>query len=89
MDNKTEKSIEARFMSKTEFAHLGEDSMAYIKELTSDKAQELFPALENIPEGIKIFAVHAADGTPIALADTRSAAISNAKDHNLHPVSIH
>ncbi len=89
MDPKTEKPEVGGFMSEFEFAHLGGGELAYIKEMTSDKAQELFPALRDIPDGIKIFAVHAADGTPIALADTRSAAVSNAREHNLRPVSIH
>ena len=89
MDKKIEKPATPGILSNTEFAHLGGGELAYIKEMTSDKAQELFPTLNDIPDEVKIYAVHAADGTPIALADTRSAAVGNAMEQNLHPVSIH
>jgi hypothetical protein len=48
----------------------------------------MFPQVK-IPEGIEIFAVHGADGTPIALTDTRFAAIASAKEQNLELVSVH
>jgi hypothetical protein len=36
-----------------------------------------------------IFAVHSADGTPLALTDTHFAALENVKEHNLELVSLH
>jgi hypothetical protein len=79
-------------MSEIEFASLGDGEIAYIKTLDAEKAQRIYPqveGLEGLPDGIKIFAVHAADGTPLALTDTHFAAIENAKEHNLEPVSVH
>ncbi len=42
-----------------------------------------------IAPGIKLFALHAADGTPIMLTDTREAAVANAWSHELEAVSVH
>jgi hypothetical protein len=49
----------------------------------------MYPQLKGLPEGITIFAVHAADGTPLALTDTHFAAVENAKEHDLIPMSVH
>jgi hypothetical protein len=76
-------------MSEVEFAALGDGEIAYIKTLSPQEAKQMYPQLEGLPQGIKIFAVHAADGTPLALTDTHFAAIENAKEHNLEPVSVH
>jgi hypothetical protein len=76
-------------MSEVEFAALGDGEIAYIKTLSPEEAQHIYPQLEGLPEGITIFAVHAADGTPLALTDTHFAAVENAKEHDLEPVSVH
>jgi hypothetical protein len=61
-----------------QFAKLGDGKFAYIKEMTSEQARKAFPAIEGLPKGINLFALHGADGTPIALTDSRSAAIGHA-----------
>jgi hypothetical protein len=38
---------------------------------------------------MSLFALHAADGTPIMVTDTREAAIANAITHELETVSVH
>jgi hypothetical protein len=76
-------------MSRSEFAQLGDGEVAYIKQLDSDAAERLFPALSNAPKGIDLFAVLGADGTPLALTDSRHAAIANAIENDLVPVSVH
>ena len=38
---------------------------------------------------VVIFALHAADGTPMMLTDTREAAVANAWSHELEAVSVH
>ena len=38
---------------------------------------------------LKLFALHAADGTPIMLTDSREAAIANAWSQELETVSVH
>lgn len=76
-------------MSSKELALLGEGEVAYIKQVDFDDAERLFPALDETPEGIDLFAVLSADGTPIALADSRNAAIANAIENDLVPLSVH
>src|SRR2546429_57573 len=39
--------------------------------------------------GLQLYALHAADGTPIMLTDSREAAIANAWSHELETVSVH
>ena len=76
-------------MSRSEFAQLGDGEVAYIKQLDPDAAERLFPALQTAPKGIDLFAVLGADGTPLALTDSRNAAIANAIENDLVPVSVH
>ncbi len=76
-------------LTRRELAELGDGEVAYIKQLDPDSAERLFPALSNAPKGIDLYAVLGADGTPLALTDSRSAAIANAIENNLVPVSVH
>ncbi|HXG78485.1 MAG TPA: DUF1150 domain-containing protein [Methyloceanibacter sp.] len=76
-------------MTLSEFAQLGGGEVAYIKQLDQAAAERLFPALYDMPEGIDLYAVLGADGTPIALTDSRNAAIANAIENDLVPVSVH
>jgi hypothetical protein len=76
-------------MTEKELATLGGGVVAYIKTLTSDEASRMFPAIEGLPQGINLFSLHAADGTPLALTDTRQAAIGHAIDDDLQIASVH
>jgi hypothetical protein len=80
---------QAGVMSQFELAKLGGGHVAYIKTLTADEAQRMFPAVNELPSGINLYALHAADGTPIALTDTKQAALSHAMDGELMIASIH
>lgn len=82
-------TLDASTMSEIEFAHLGGSEIAYIKSISADDAREMYPQLDGIPSGIEIFALHAADGTPLALTDSRFMAIANAHEHDLEAVSVH
>ncbi|HUU24940.1 MAG TPA: DUF1150 domain-containing protein [Methyloceanibacter sp.] len=87
--NRIENEETSPLMSLKELALLGDGEVAYIRQVDSDAAEMLFPALEDAPEGIDLFAVLGADGTPIALTDSRTAAIANAIENDLVPVSVH
>jgi hypothetical protein len=76
-------------MSMTDLARLGGGKIAYIKVLTSAEAQRMFPAVEGIPSGISLYALHAADGTPIALTDSHEAAVGHAMGDELEIASLH
>jgi hypothetical protein len=79
----------AVIMSELELARLGGGEIAYIKTLSSDDAQRMFPMVEGLPDDINLFSLHAADGTPIALTDTLQAAIGHAEEGDLSIASVH
>ena len=66
-------------------AHLGDGRLAYVKPIRSEDVAEMFPQAPQIAPGIDLFALHAADGTPIMLTDTREAAVANAWSQELEP----
>jgi hypothetical protein len=70
-------------------AHLGDGEIAYVKTIQSEDVQRLFPQAPQIAPGVKLFVLHAADGTPIMLTDTREAAVANAWSQELQAVSVH
>jgi hypothetical protein len=71
------------------FAQLGDGEIAYIKPIRSEQVAKLFPQVPAIEPGTQLFALHAADGTPIMLTDSREAAVANAWSHELETVSVH
>jgi hypothetical protein len=76
-------------MTEAELARLGGGQIAYIRELTSAEARRLFPSIQGLPRGINLYALHGADGTPIALTDSRQAAVGHAVDGELEVASVH
>jgi hypothetical protein len=84
--NRTENKIE---MTEEALAHLGDGEIAYVKTIRSEDVPALFPQAPEIAPGMKLFALHAADGTPIMLTDSREAAVANAWQQELETVSVH
>jgi hypothetical protein len=76
-------------MSMGDLAKLGGGKVAYIKVMTPDEAKQLFPTVEGLPSGINLFALHAADGTPLALTDSRQAAVGHAMGDELEVAGVH
>jgi hypothetical protein len=76
-------------VSLESLATMGEGHIAYVKQIRSEDVPDLFPQAPRIAPGLKLFALHAADGTPIMLTDSREAAIANAWSHELQAVSVH
>jgi hypothetical protein len=70
-------------------AHLGDGQIAYVKPIRSEDVPAIFPQVTEFAPGSKLFALHAADGTPIMVADTREAAVANARSQELQTVSVH
>ena len=76
-------------ISPEALAHLGEGKIAYVKVIRSEDVPALFPQAPEIAPGMQLFALHAADGTPIMLTDSREAAVANAWSQELETVSLH
>ena len=76
-------------MSPEALAQLGDGQIAYVKTIRSEDVRALFPQVPEIEPGLELFALHAADGTPIMLTDSREAAVANAQSQQLEMVSVH
>jgi len=68
---------------------LGGGKIAYVKAIKSEDVHSLYPQAPEMQPGMRLFALHAADGTPILVTDSREAAIANAMTHELETVSVH
>jgi len=75
--------------SEAELAHIGEGSLAYLREIESDDLMGKFPGLPQIQSGTRLWALFAANGQPILLSDERDRAIAGAVANDLVPVSTH
>ena len=64
-----------RQMSPTDFAALGAHEMAFVKVVATETGPQ--------------FAVHAADGSPLAIVESRELASAICLQNNLEAVSVH
>jgi hypothetical protein len=85
----TNEHTEKPIMSSQAFAILGGGKIAYVKPIKSENVHELYPQAPEMQPGMQLFALHAADGTPILVTDTREAAVANAWNNELEAVSVH
>jgi hypothetical protein len=76
-------------ISPEALAHLGDGQIAYIKAIRSEDVASMFPQAPQITPGLRLFALHAADGTPIMVTDSREAAVADAWSHELQTLSVH
>jgi len=76
-------------ISPEALALLGGGKIAYLKEVRSEDIHQMYPQAPQLEPGMRLFALHAADGAPIMLTDTREAAIANAWSNELEMVSVH
>ena len=76
-------------ISPEALAHLGDGQIAYVRTIRSEDVPAMFPEAPEIAPGLKLYALHAADGTPIMVTDSREAAVANAWSHELQTVSVH
>jgi hypothetical protein len=62
-------------ISSQDFTSFGLEDMAYVKTVDI--------------EGQKLHAVHAADGTPLTIINTRELAFATVRQHEMEPLSVH
>jgi hypothetical protein len=83
MSNETEiedtkidmRSFDVRHMTADQLGALGVSHIAYVKAV--------------VVNGTAGFAIHAADGTPMALAGDRATAMAAIVQHEMLPLSVH
>ena len=68
-------AVDIRHLSLAQLAALGVSQIAYVK-----------PVLLN---GATAYAIHAADGTPMAVAGDRDLAIAAVREHEMFPTLVH
>lgn len=68
-------TFDVRHLSEQQLASLGVSHIAYVK-----------PVMVN---GVQGFAIHAADGTPMAVAGDREVAVAAVMQHEMMPLSVH
>jgi hypothetical protein len=64
-----------RHLSGRDFALLGMQDLAYVKQVSVNE--------------VTAYAVHAADGTQIAVLPDREVAFATVRQHELEPLSVH
>ena len=64
-----------RHISSQEFALLGMQGIAYVRRAAVN--------------GAVVFAIHAADGTQVALVPSQDLAVATVRQHDLEPLSVH
>jgi hypothetical protein len=89
MTNKQTETTTNPVITQDALAHLGDGRLAYVKAIRSEDVAGMFPQAPQIEPGVTLFALHAADGTPIMLTDTRESALANAWSNELEAVSVH
>ena len=87
--SETDRAANNPAMTERAFAVLGGGKIAYVKPIRSEDVHKLYPQAPELQPGMHLFALHAADGTPILVTDSREAAIANAMTHELETVSVH
>jgi hypothetical protein len=70
---------------------MGQNKTVYVRSVFARilKAEGLIPAEASIEEEKILYAVHAADGTPLAIVDSRDMAFVGARQYDMEPVSVH
>lgn len=85
----TEAQVKHPALTEAELAHLGEGTVAYLREIDSDELRRKFPGIPEITPGTRLWAVFAANGAPILLTDARASALAGAIQNDLTPLSTH
>jgi hypothetical protein len=67
--------VDIRHISEAQLAQLGMQQVAYVKPVVVDGEQG--------------FAIHAADGTPMAVAGDRDVAVAAILEHQMAPAQVH
>jgi hypothetical protein len=74
-ESRVVETVDIRHLTGEQLARLGVEQIAYVK-----------PILLN---GVPAFAIHAADGTPMAVAGDRDVAIAAIRQQDMLPTLVH
>ena len=76
---------------ETEMGVNGQGRIAYIKPTGSEEAHRLglIPDHVELPQGMKLYVLHAEDGSVLGFTDAYASAYGAAVQNELTPVSVH
>jgi hypothetical protein len=80
----TQKTV-VKSISAEALAGLGGPNLVYVREIDPAELSQV----EGLPAGLKLFAIHSADGTRVGVVGDRDAAFAAARQHDMEPVSVH
>jgi len=87
--HETDQATPHRVMPDAAFLQLGDGHVAYLRRVLSDDVLAAFPEVTDLEPGLRLWALHSADGRPIMLTDSREAALANATEAELTTVLVH
>lgn len=76
-------------LTAEEFVQVGTGVIAYVKTAKTGEVQRLLPQVEGLPADADLFLLVGADGTIIAVTDTRNAAVGHIVQNELLEVALH
>lgn len=76
-------------ISKEDLRHFGEEAFAYIRELSPEDFEVMYPGILDGEVPYMLYALLGADGEPLMISDDRSVAEANADEYDLEMVSLH
>lgn len=71
----SEVATDIRHLTETQLMQLGVSELAYVKPV--------------LVEGTPAFAIHAADGSPMAVTEDREVALAAIRQHEMVPALVH
>lgn len=70
-------------------AAMGGGEVAYMRKFRAADVREMFPQTAQLHPLVEVYALFAADGTPLMLADAREAILSSAWQNDLTMIALH
>lgn len=70
-------------------AAMGDGEIGYIRTFRAGELRDIFPQSAELHPSMELYALFAADGQPLILADTRDAVISGAWQNDLSLIALH
>ncbi|MCP5432094.1 MAG: DUF1150 domain-containing protein [Alphaproteobacteria bacterium] len=77
-------------MTPEALARLGTDEkIVYVRPVTARELEGKVQGIGELAGDTVLYAVHAADGTPMAVVEDRATAFAAARQYEMEPVSVH
>lgn len=70
-------------------AAMGDGEVAYMRAFRASELQHIFPQAAELHPAVQLYALFAADGTPLVLSDSRESVLSGAWQNELSMIAVH